>query len=317
MMIAVRIEELIAKIGDLEGVNVAGDVSLKEYTTIGIGGRCKVMVEVGDSRALVACLEILHQETAPPVDLFVLGKGSNLLVSDRGFDGIVLKLGGEFMELVEAGGYLTAGAALPLKDLTLAGIEKGWGGMEYFAGIPGTVGGAIRMNAGAWGREIWDYVVYVQGVSFAGKEWKITREEASPSYRNGGLGKDFIVTSTVLSYEWESPTVLRRRYHDFMTRRKKGQEISQPTFGSVFKNPRGFFAGKLIDSLGLKERREGNAMISAEHANFIVNLGGARASDVLALMKIMRRGVLERYGIELESEVVFLGMTPGELEGIL
>jgi UDP-N-acetylmuramate dehydrogenase len=317
MMIAVNIEDLIEKMEDLDGMNVVGEVSLKEYTTIGIGGRCKVMVEVEDTGALIACMKILHKEGTPPIDFFVLGKGSNLLVSDQGFDGIILKLGDGFNELIDTGGSLTVGAAFLLKDLTGRGVEEGWGGMEHFAGIPGTVGGAVRMNAGAWGRDIWDFVEWVNGVDLTGRDRKISRHEISPGYRNGGLDRDFIVTEIALSYERENPAELKKRYRRFMTRRKKGQEIRHPSFGSVFRNPEGFYAGKLIDSLGLRGKREGKAMISEKHANFIINLGGARASEVLALMGMMKRGVLEKYGIELESEVIFLGMTPGELEGIL
>jgi UDP-N-acetylmuramate dehydrogenase len=274
------------------------------------------MVEVHNLEALLTCVNAVRKGRGRPPDLFVLGGGSNLLVSDRGFEGIVLKLGKGFQELIDVEDILMVGAAFPLKELAVRGVREGWGGMEYFAGLPGTVGGAIRMNAGAWGREIWDFVLRVYGVDPTGVEGTVSRSDVQPGYRMSGLDPDFIVTKVDLRYDSEKPSVLRKRLQRFMLRRKKGQVVRAPSFGSVFKNPEGFQAGKLIDSLGLKGTRVGGAVISREHANFIVNLGDARAEDVMALMRKMRRAVLDRYDVVLEPEVVFLGLTESELEGV-
>lgn len=311
-----HIAELIDKIRGLDGLKISTDVPLKDHTTIGIGGQCTAVVEPRDTEALTAFLGTLQREGEASMDLFVLGGGSNLLVSDLGYDGIVLRLGDGFKDLIDVGGSLTVGAAYPLKDLSNNGVKEGWGGMEYFVGLPGTVGGAVRMNAGAWGKEIWEFIRCVYGTDMQGTERIVSRAEASPGYRNGGLEKDLIVTKVEISYRKDRPFVLKKRSKEFMVRRKKGQAIRHPSFGSVFKNPEGLHAGKLIDSIGLKGTREGNAMISDEHGNFIVNLGDARATDVLALMRVMKRGVHDEYGIELEPEVVFLGLSPEELEGI-
>ena len=306
----------IERIMGIDGLDVRRDVPLRDYTTVRIGGRCEAMVEARDSGALIASLKVLRAEGMTPVDLFILGGGSNLLVDDLGFRGIVLRLGNGFRELVEHDDTVMVGAAYPLKDLSSNGVRKGWGGTECFAGHPGTVGGAVRMNAGAWGKEIWDLVRWVYGVNRVGRERVISREEARPGYRTCGLPEDVIVTKAEFSFQAERPAELKRRLKRFLLRRKKRQALTLPSFGSVFRNPEGFHAGKLIDSLGLRGMREGGAMISLEHANFIVNTGEARAADVLALMRLMKQGVLDHYGVELEPEVVFLGMSGKELRGI-
>ncbi len=317
MIASENLTVMIDMIGSLDGLQVSTDIPLKEYTTIGIGGCCLAMVEVSDAGALKECLEVMQREGGPSVDSFVLGGGSNLLVSDRGYGGVVLRLGGGFRELIDIDGCLTVGAAYPLKDLSLNGIKEGWGGMEYFAGLPGTVGGAVRMNAGAWGKEIWDFIRCVYCVETKGTERVVSREEVSPGYRKSGLEEDLIVTKIEIAYQKDKSASMKAKAKRFMSRRKKGQAIAYPSFGSVFRNPEGLHAGKLIDSLGLKGTREGNAMISDKHGNFIVNLGDAMAADVLFLMRVMKRGVRDEYGIELEPEVVFLGMSPEELEGIV
>jgi len=313
---SIDFSEVIDRIRELDGVEIRPGVPLSDYTTIRIGGPCAALVEVRDPGALIACMKLMRREGFPPIEHFILGGGSNLLVNDRGFDGIILKLGEGFTDLIDAGNVLTVGAGYPLKDLSRQGVKSGWGGMECFVGLPGTVGGAVRMNAGAWGREIWDFISWVHGVDRNGTERAFSRAEVTPGYRNGGLSREIIVTRIGLAYVPEKPVLLKKRARQYMTRRKKGQAVRYPSFGSVFKNPTGFHAGKLIDNLGLRGRREGDAMISDAHANFIVNMGHARASDVLILMREMKRGVRESYGIELEPEVVFLGMTLEELEGI-
>jgi UDP-N-acetylmuramate dehydrogenase len=317
MIASENLTRMIDIIGSIDGLQVSTEIPLKDFTTIGIGGRCLAMVEVSDAGALKECLEIMHRECRPSVDFFMLGGGSNLLVSDRGYDGVVLRLGGGFRELIDMGGRLTVGAAYPLKDLSLNAIKEGWGGMEYFAGLPGTVGGAVRMNAGAWGREIWDFIQCVYCVETKGTERIVSREDVSPGYRKSGLEEGLIVTKIEIAYQKDKSVDMKAKALQFMTRRKKGQAIGYPSFGSVFRNPEGLHAGKLIDSLGLKGSREGNAMISDKHGNFIVNLGDAMAVDVLSLMRVMKRGVRDEYGIELEPEVVFLGMSHEELEGIV
>jgi UDP-N-acetylmuramate dehydrogenase len=309
--------EWIKQIEGIDGLDVKRGAMLKDYTTVRIGGECTALVEARDYGALITCMKVLGGENMPPVDVFVLGGGSNLLVGDRGYDGFVIKLGGGFKELVDHDGSLTVGAGCLMRDLSLVGVREGWGGTEHFAGLPGTVGGAVRMNAGAWGREIWDDINWVYAVDMGGGEHVISREEARPSYRNGGVPTDFIITRVEIRYEKESPALLKQRLRQFLVRRKSVHAISLPTFGSVFKNPKGFHAGKLIDTVGLRGKRIGGAMISEKHANFIVNTGGARAVEVLSLMRLMKEGVYGRFGIELEPEVIFLGLTEEELEGIL
>lgn len=315
-MITIPIEEMIERIEPVSGLEVSAGADLSGCTSIGIGGRCGALIEVGNEDSLVECLSRFREAGVLEDEMFILGGGSNLLISDRGFSGFVLRLGRGFTEWIDHGGRISVGAALPIKDLSSTGVRNGWGGFEHFAGLPGTVGGAIRMNAGAWGKDIWDFVLRVHGVDMRGNRVVKSREDVSPGYRDGGLEDDLIVTGAELNYRGEKSSILKEKSKQFMIRRKKRQAIRHPSFGSVFKNPEGFHAGKLVDSLGLKGMREGNAKISEEHANFIVNLGGARAAEVLTLMRIMKRGVRDEYGIDLEPEVVFLGLTEEELEGI-
>ncbi len=315
-MVSIPIQEMIERIEGVTGLEVHAGAELSGCTTIGIGGQCGALVQVGNEDSLVECLSHLRDAGFAADEIFVLGGGSNLLVSDGGFGGFVLRLGKGFEEWTDHDGWITVGAALQIRELSSIGVREGWGGFEYFTGLPGTIGGAIRMNAGAWGKEIWDFVRQVRCVDCRGNRIIKSRSDVSPGYRNGGLDRDLIVTRVELNYQKEKTSVLKQRSKQFMVRRKKRQPIRYPSFGSVFKNPEGFHTGKLIDSLGLKGRREGNAMISEEHANFIVNLGGARAVEVLALMRVMRQRVREAYGIDLEPEVIFLGMTDAELEGI-
>jgi UDP-N-acetylmuramate dehydrogenase len=315
-MVSIHIQEIIERIESVAGLEVHAGASLSDYTTIGIGGRCGALVQIGNEDSLVECLSLLRDTGISTDDIFILGGGSNLLVSDGGFDGFVLRLGKGFEEWTDHGDRIDVGAALPIRELSTLGVRRGWGGFEYFTGLPGTIGGAIRMNAGAWGKEIWDFVLQVRCVDYRGNRVVKSRSDVSPGYRNGGLESDLIVMGAELTYQREKTSVLKQRSKQFMVQRKTCQAIRHPSFGSVFKNPEGFHTGKLIDSLGLKGRREGNAMISEEHANFIVNLGGARAVEVLVLMRVMRHGVREEYGIDLEPEVVFLGITDAELEGI-
>ncbi len=308
---------LIERISTLEGVSVSTGVRLDEYTTIGVGGPCAAMMVVERAEVLSACLKILRPGGEPVVDLFVLGGGSNLLVGDSGYNGLVLRLGKGFEDIEESNGKIVVGASCPLKELAARGVKEGWGGLEYFAGLPGTAGGAVRMNAGAWGKEMWDLVRNVHLVEGAGVERTVSRSDITPGYRCSGLGEGSIVTSVELACDRGNPLDLRKRSKQFMVRRKERQPIGLPSFGSVFRNPEGFQVGKLIDSLGMKGRVEGKAMIPEEHANFIVNIGGASAADVVRLMRAMKQGVLDEYGIMLEPEVVFLGMTPADLEGVL
>jgi len=281
---------------------------LSRHTSFRIGGPADAWVEVDDSASIRRLVELAR---AAQVPVFVIGGGTNVLVSDRGVRGVVVNLGRAFaaMEWQAGEGFVDVrvGAALPFKKLVLTAIDRGLAGLEFAEGIPGRVGGGLLMNAGAFGGEISHVVRYVEGVDEAGRECVIHRDELSFSYRFLDLPKGFIVTFVGFRLEPGDADALRARRLAVSRRRQAGQPLGFPNAGSVFKNPQGDYAGRLIEEVGLKGRRIGNAQISPTHANFIVNLGGATAAEVRALMDEAMDAVASVRGFRLEPEIKLVG----------
>lgn len=293
---------------DAFGSRVRFDESLGRHTSFRIGGPADAWVDaqsVGDVRRLT----VMARRAAVPI--LVLGGGSNVLVSDRGVRGIVLHLGRPFSEIEwdprPGAVAVRAGAAVPFKKLVLAAIARGLAGLEFAEGIPGRVGGGLLMNAGAFGGEISDVVDYVEGVDVDGQERTLLRGELRFSYRQFDLPPGFIVTYVGFGLAPGDTAELRRRQLHARRRRHAVQPLGYANAGSVFKNPDGDYAGRLIEAAGLKGRRIGDAQISPEHANFIVNLGAARAADVRALMQEAIAAVAATTGRQLEAEIKLIG----------
>jgi UDP-N-acetylmuramate dehydrogenase len=258
-----------------------------------------------DLRKVVA---LLDQWQVPHL---VVGKGSNLLVRDGGLEGAVLVLQGELARVKQKGdpaeGCVAAGAGAPLSDLLAHCKQQGWSGLEFLAGIPGTVGGAVVMNAGAFGGEIGDCVEEVQ-VLVPGKGLgKTSRDELEFAYRSLALERGCIVVQAHFRLQKSSSGIVAQRIAGILRRRRETQPMAYPSAGSVFKNPPGDYAGRLIESAGLKGEAIGNAKVSEDHANYIVNLGNATARDVVALMNLIQRRVRENTGIDLEPEIKVVG----------
>ncbi len=281
---------------------------LSRHTSFRIGGPADVWVEVADAEEIRRVQAVANAAGLP---LFLLGGGTNVLVSDRGVRGIVLHLGRPF-GLLEwrsngRGQHLRAGAAVPFKRLVTETIARDLAGLEFAEGIPGTLGGGLLMNAGAFGGEIADVIESVEGVDADGATQNVPRGALRFSYRRFDLPPGFIVTYLeFLLHPGERAAICARR-DEAKRRRDQHQPLGYANAGSVFKNPPGNFAGRLIEEVGLKARRCGAAMISAQHANFIVNLGGATAADVRALMEEAARRVWETKGIRLEPEIRLVG----------
>jgi UDP-N-acetylmuramate dehydrogenase len=287
------------------GERVAFDAPLAPYTSWKIGGPADALALVETSAELARVLTLVRERKRP---WFVLGSGSNLLVGDGGIRGIVVRLAGEFAHIDFPEGdeqvVVRAGASSSLALLTAQAASRGAAGIDGLAGIPGSVGGALRMNAGT-DREFGEFVreVWVQTPA------KPEAHAVTPQYfyRHTTLARDAIVATVTLAFERADPVAVRERMQQRLVRRKETQPLQFPNAGSCFRNPPGDKAGRLIEAAGAKGWREGGAEVSPLHANFIVNRGDARAADVATLLARVRRAVVEQFGIELELEVHFVG----------
>lgn len=282
-------------------------VELAPLTTYKLGGPARYLADVADRDELDSVLEFARTNTE---SVLVLGRGSNLVVSDRGFDGLVLRLSGAFKTANLAGnGLVTAGAAMSLPALARYAVKRGRGGLEFFVGIPGSVGGAVRMNAGCHGSETVDSLdrAEIVDASDGGSEWHVA-SELDLSYRYSNLADHQIVTRAAFGTVDASPDAGEELMREITRWRKSHQPGGTLNAGSVFKNPQGDAAGRIIDGLGLKGMTRGEVSVSDRHANFFVALSGATAQDVYDLVQAVRRKVEERTGITLVPELRFVGV---------
>lgn len=279
---------------------------MSKHTTYRIGGPARFFVRVDSISALTKLVEMCNAEG---IKWIVVGKGSNLLVADEGFDGVVISLGRDFKQhaLDAETGKIVTGAAVPLSVIVTDSLNASLAGLEFAVGTPGTIGGAIRMNAGSRDEWIGSRVDSVTIYSCEHGLQKLMNEDVEWDYRSTSFAPGDVILECVLNMESVDPFFIRGKMEANLARRKKTQPIELPSCGSVFKNPEGASSAKMIDELGLKGTTIGNAQISEKHANFIVNLGDAKASDVRALIDLVRTEVLNAYGIELATEVKFLG----------
>jgi UDP-N-acetylenolpyruvoylglucosamine reductase len=279
-------------------------VSLARYTTIGTGGAARWFARPETVDELHEALLWARDEGAA---VEVIGLGSNVLVHDDGVDALVIKLAGELAAANVDGGELVAGGGAPNAVCLHRARAAGLGGFEFASAIPGTAGGGVRMNAGAYGREWCDVLVDALVVDADGAR-TVTVSELGLSYRRSALRPGQVVARVRFRLEPSSPDAVKATVSDLLAKRKATQPTNKRTFGSVFKNPSSELgAGRAIEECGLKGHQIGGAVVSPRHANFIENAGGATSADCLALMAEARRQVHERYGAELEHEVQFLG----------
>ncbi|MHB9112826.1 MAG: UDP-N-acetylmuramate dehydrogenase [Thermoleophilia bacterium] len=278
---------------------------LDRLTTLGCGGPAALFMEIDSPEKLATVTAVA---AAHEIDWFVLGYGSNLLVADDGWDGLVIRLTGELKECeVQSEGRLECGAGASLTRAASAAAAAGLSGLERLAGIPGTIGGAIAMNAGAWGTEISSLTVRVL-VCLPGECRILEADSLKFSYRHCELPEGSVITRAVLALKAGDPEAVRETMAGYSRRRGEAQPAGERTCGSVFRNPaEGASAGELLDRSGCKGLQHGGAAVSQVHANFIVNRGGATAADIIWLMDECRRRVHDSDGIVLEPEVRFLG----------
>jgi UDP-N-acetylmuramate dehydrogenase len=285
-------------------VNVEHGVPLARMTTIGTGGPARALAR---PRTLGELEEALHHARAEGLEVVVVGLGSNVLAADEGVEALVIRLEGELAEAEARGELLAAGGGATNAVCLHRARAAGLGGFEFACAIPGTAGGGVRMNAGAYGRDWADVLVRALVVTADGSGW-LTPGELGLSYRHSALEPGQVVAQVEYRLEPSSPDEIKATVAELFARRKDTQPTNKRTFGSVFKNPPGELgAGAMLERCGLKGHRVGGAMISPKHANFVENADGATTADCVELMVEARRRAREQFGVELEREVVFLG----------
>lgn len=304
--------DLRTRLRGIAGLKLWSQAPLALFTTIGVGGPAQLLAAAATPEAVAAALACLAESEEP---WSLLGAGSNLLVADAGFPGVILKLGEELQYVVgpqpadrgDETALVEVGAATPLPRLSSLAVEWGLSGLEFACAIPGSVGGAVLMNAGAHGVELASVVEAVQVASADGVTW-VPAADFTWGYRSCSIPAGCAVTATRMRLTQDDAKAVRTRQRKFLQWRRENQPRGVHTFGSTFKNPPGDSAGRLLDAAGLKGASRGGAEVSRVHANFIVNRGDATAHDVVALMTMMREAVYLRFGVLLEPEVRVLGM---------
>ncbi len=285
--------------------NIRQEEPMSGHTTFRVGGPAEVLVSVEKKGQLEKVIRYLNLTGWP---YFLLGRGSNLLVGDAGYRGVVIRLAGEFSEVRVEGCRVTAGAAALLSQASRAAMEKALTGLEFASGIPGSMGGGVRMNAGAYGGEMSQIVESVQVMYKDGSILVLDRETMEFGYRSSVLkDRPYVVTEVCMKLREGSREEIAARMNDLAERRREKQPLEYASAGSTFKRPEGSFAGKLIMEAGLSGASVGGARVSEKHCGFVINDGTATAADIAALIGKVTDTVMERSGIRLEPEVIFLG----------
>jgi UDP-N-acetylmuramate dehydrogenase len=296
--------DVFEEIEQIGGIAVRKDELLSLHTSFAVGGPCDLMVWVSDTEALKKVLTLARTHSLPTT---VLGGGSNVLVKDGGISGIVIRLVDEFATIEISGDHIRAGAGVGLGEVVSKATSSGIGGLEFLAGIPGTIGGAAVTNAGS--RDVWvsNRLVELGVLTNELTELKLASRDLSFAYRDSSIGKDWVVTEVTLA-GYECPVEeARHKVEEYLDMRKSTQPAGENTAGCVFKNPSGDAAGRMIDQVGLKGFRKGGAEVSMIHGNWIVNTGGATAREILDLISEIRNRVRDKYRIDLELEIDVIG----------
>jgi UDP-N-acetylmuramate dehydrogenase len=282
------------------------DESMSNHTSYKIGGPADVYITPVDQEDVAAVLDFCNREG---INRFIIGNGTNLLVSDAGIRGLVIDLSQSFSHLSTKGNVVTSGTGVSLKRLIQYTTDLGLSGLEGLVGIPGQVGGALVLNAGAFGTEIYDRVIAVRLLNDLGVLEIRKRHEIAADYRSTDLPKSGILVEAQFNLMEANPREMEVFEENILKKRRSKQPLSLPSAGSVFKRPPNDFAGRLIEEAGCKGLRIGDAMVSRKHANFIVNCHLATAQDVIRVIEEVRETVFKRFGISLELEIQLVGFS--------
>ena len=288
-----------------EAFEVIRDTEMRQYTTLRLGGKADWLAFPRNAEEIAALYAEAGQAGLP---VTVIGHGSNLLVLDGGIRGLVIRVEKNMRSIRREGNRLIAQAGAMLGTVAVAAAEAGLTGLEFASGIPGTVGGGMTMNAGAYGGEMSDVTVRVDGITPDGKPVSLNRDEMRFGYRTSAVKQlDFIVTEVTMELQPGDPAEIRAKMSELNARRAEKQPLDIPSAGSTFKRPEGFFAAALIDQCGLKGCSIGGAQVSRKHAGFLVN-NGSSSRDYLALVRHVQQVVQEQTGIQLEPEIRIVGV---------
>ncbi len=282
-------------------------VPLKKYTWFRVGGPAEALFRPADEKDLGDLLALLPED----VPVTVMGVASNLLVRDGGVPGVVVKLGRAFQDISFDGDTVTAGAGALDIQVARACRDQGLAGLEFLSGVPGTIGGALRMNAGAYGHEVKDVLVSAEALNRDGERKTFGLDELGFTYRHCGIGEEWIFVSGTFRGTPGDPDAIGKHMDDIQAKREESQPIRTRTGGSTFQNPDGHSAWKLVDDAGCRGLMVGGAQVSEKHTNFLVNADDATAADIEALGNEVRRRVKEKSGIDLKWEIRAIGI-PGE-----
>ncbi|QIB70708.1 UDP-N-acetylmuramate dehydrogenase [Aminipila butyrica] len=286
--------------------SVEPQVPMSLHTSFRTGGRAEALVTAENESHLAQTLAVLHREQIPHL---VLGSGSNVLIKDGGYRGVVIKLGSRFQEIETEGTQLTAGSATKISAAAKAAMEEGLSGLEFASGIPGSIGGGIFMNAGAYGSEVKEILVSATAMAKDGsRTYQLSGSDLELGYRRSAFQKsgDIILRGSFQLQPADKADIFARM-KELLDRRNAKQPVQLPSAGSFFKRPEGYYAGKLIEDAGLKGLSVGGAQVSPLHAGFIVNNGEATTADILQLMRLIQNTVYDQFGVHLEPEVRILG----------
>ena len=285
--------------------NVYRNEPMRKHTTFRIGGLADFYLCPHSAKEIQKTVAICREEELP---YFILGNGSNLLVSDQGYRGVVIQLWKNVSDILVEGCRIRAKAGASLAKIAGEALEEGLTGMEFAAGIPGTLGGAVVMNAGAYGGEMKDILQEALVMDEQGEIFTLKKEELHLGYRTSIIKeKGYIVLAAALELKPGDRKEIKEKMDELKQRRVEKQPLDMPSAGSTFKRPEGYFAGKLIMDAGLRGFSVGGAQISEKHCGFVVNTGKATANDVLTLIREVQKRVRDKFGVELETEVKFLG----------
>ena len=299
-------EEIIKRLEQtVESDRFLREEPMKKHITFRVGGPAACFLTPSTKEQIREILHICQEEKTP---YFILGNGSNLLVSDQGFDGVVLQVYKNMNQVTVEGAHLRVQAGALLSATARKALEAGLTGMEFAAGIPGTMGGAAVMNAGAYGGEMKDILESVTVLTPEGEQKELNNEELQLGYRTSVVKeKGYIVLEAVLSLKKGDPEAIKSRMDELKEQRVTKQPLEYPSAGSTFKRPEGYFAGKLIQDAGLRGYQVGGAQVSEKHCGFVINKENATAKDVVDLIHDVQRIVYEKFQVQLETEVKFLG----------
>lgn len=285
--------------------NILFDEPMCRHTTFRVGGEAKCFVRISDRDQLRQIIPYLQLVEIP---FFILGNGSNLLVGDKGYQGVVLQIGNQMNQITVEGERMIVQAGALLSQIAKAALEKELTGFEFASGIPGTIGGGVVMNAGAYGGEMKQVVERVTVMDRQGEVLELLGDEMEFGYRTSIIkNRPFIVLEVCLKFSRGHSSDIRAKMEELTRKRKEKQPLEFASAGSTFKRPEGYFAGKLIMDAGLRGYSIGGACISEKHCGFVVNTGKATAADVAEVIWEVQDRVKERFGVTLEPEVIFLG----------